>query len=160
MKRRKFADGGGVGRKILDYITPKRPITPQNEEEFVDMVSKMSPAGTVGKAAKASVAAASEARRAARDATKEAAQAARKEALEKAVTSVEGGVPVTRYPAVKDVESRVTAREAGQSSRFGKGETPRLSDEWEGYKKGGKVSSASRRGDGIAQRGKTRGKMV
>lgn len=36
---------------------------------------------------------------------------------------------------------------------------------WEGeggraFKKGGKVSSASRRGDGIAQRGKTRGRMV
>jgi hypothetical protein len=28
-----------------------------------------------------------------------------------------------------------------------------------GYKRGGKVNSASRRGDGIAQRGKTRGKM-
>ena len=30
----------------------------------------------------------------------------------------------------------------------------------EGMKKGGKVSSASRRGDGIASRGKTRGRMV
>lgn len=29
-----------------------------------------------------------------------------------------------------------------------------------GYKKGGKVSSASKRADGIAQRGKTRGRMV
>ena len=29
----------------------------------------------------------------------------------------------------------------------------------EGYKKGGKVSSASSRADGMAQRGKTRGKM-
>ena len=29
-----------------------------------------------------------------------------------------------------------------------------------GYKKGGKVSSASKRADGCAQRGKTRGKMV
>ena len=29
-----------------------------------------------------------------------------------------------------------------------------------GMKKGGKVSSASRRADGIAQRGKTRGKIV
>ena len=28
-----------------------------------------------------------------------------------------------------------------------------------GYKKGGKISSASSRADGIAQRGKTRGKM-
>ena len=30
----------------------------------------------------------------------------------------------------------------------------------QGMKKGGKVSSASKRADGIAQRGKTRGKMV
>lgn len=30
----------------------------------------------------------------------------------------------------------------------------------EGFKKGGKVSSASSRGDGIAQRGKTKGRMV
>jgi hypothetical protein len=30
----------------------------------------------------------------------------------------------------------------------------------EGYKAGGKVSSASKRGDGCAVRGKTRGKMV
>lgn len=29
-----------------------------------------------------------------------------------------------------------------------------------GYKKGGKVSSASKRADGIAQRGKTRGTMI
>ena len=29
-----------------------------------------------------------------------------------------------------------------------------------GYKRGGKVNSTSRRADGIAQRGKTRGKMV
>ena len=29
-----------------------------------------------------------------------------------------------------------------------------------GFKKGGKVSSASKRADGIAQRGKTRGRMV
>ena len=28
------------------------------------------------------------------------------------------------------------------------------------FKKGGKVNSASKRGDGIAQRGKTRGRMV
>lgn len=32
--------------------------------------------------------------------------------------------------------------------------------EWEPFKKGGKVSSASKRGDGIAQRGKTKGRMV
>ena len=30
----------------------------------------------------------------------------------------------------------------------------------DGYKKGGKISSASRRADGIAKRGKTRGRVV
>ena len=35
--------------------------------------------------------------------------------------------------------------------------TPRMSDD---YKKGGKVSSASKRADGIAQRGKTKGRMI
>ena len=40
---------------------------------------------------------------------------------------------------------------------YGSGDrTPRTSDD---YKKGGKVSGASKRADGIAQRGKTRGKM-
>ena len=34
------------------------------------------------------------------------------------------------------------------------------SEDGEGMKKGGKVSSASKRADGIAQRGKTRGTMV
>jgi hypothetical protein len=32
--------------------------------------------------------------------------------------------------------------------------------EYAGYKKGGKVSSASKRADGCAMRGKTKGKMV
>jgi len=41
----------------------------------------------------------------------------------------------------------------GASGGFTFSETP--SD----FKKGGKIKSASRRGDGIAQRGKTRGKM-
>ena len=35
--------------------------------------------------------------------------------------------------------------------------TPRMSDD---YKKGGKVGSASKRADGIAQKGKTRGTIV
>ena len=38
-------------------------------------------------------------------------------------------------------------------SKLPKGLTPKMA-------KGGKVASASRRGDGIAQRGKTRGKMI
>ena len=35
-----------------------------------------------------------------------------------------------------------------------------MTGETEGMKRGGKVASASRRGDGIAQRGKTRGRML
>ena len=39
-----------------------------------------------------------------------------------------------------------------------KSKSQRMKDQ--GYKKGGKVSSASKRADGIAQRGKTKGRMV
>ena len=48
------------------------------------------------------------------------------------------------------VEARKAAREAAAEERR----------EARGMKKGGKVSSASKRADGIAQRGKTRGRMV
>ncbi len=62
------------------------------------------------------------------------ANPARKAAEKAAQTTEEGGVSVTRYPYVKP--------------------TP------ENMRRGGHVKSASNRGDGIAQRGKTRGKMV
>jgi hypothetical protein len=45
-------------------------------------------------------------------------------------------------------EKQVRQKEADESASLG------------GYKRGGKVSSASSRADGIAQRGKTRGMMV
>jgi hypothetical protein len=48
------------------------------------------------------------------------------------------------------IEARKAAREAAAEERR----------EARGMKKGGKVSSASARADGIAKRGKTRGKMV
>jgi hypothetical protein len=47
-------------------------------------------------------------------------------------------------------EARKAARETAAEERR----------EARGMKKGGKVSSASKRADGIAQRGKTKGKMV
>ena len=47
----------------------------------------------------------------------------------------------------KDEEEERRAQEQGQAAA-------------QGMKKGGKVSSASKRADGVAQRGKTRGKMV
>jgi hypothetical protein len=46
-----------------------------------------------------------------------------------------------------------------EQEAYEKGEKTRLRDQG-GLKKGGSVSSASKRADGIAQRGKTRGKMV
>jgi hypothetical protein len=42
----------------------------------------------------------------------------------------------------------------------GKGKTEKLGEGMTKYRAGGKVSSASARADGCAQRGKTRGKMV
>ena len=45
--------------------------------------------------------------------------------------------------------------ESSKGMKFRKG-----GGEMMGYKKGGSVSSASSRGDGIAQRGKTKGRMV
>lgn len=55
----------------------------------------------------------------------------------------------------KLAEQYILPSPRGMSSK----EPKNLMDESRGYKKGGKVSSASSRGDGIAQRGKTRGKM-
>jgi hypothetical protein len=46
----------------------------------------------------------------------------------------------------------------GPKRRYRKGKVKRYADE--GYKSGGSVSSASKRADGCAVRGKTRGKMV
>jgi hypothetical protein len=57
--------------------------------------------------------------------------------------------------AAKLAEQYILPSPRGMSSK----EPKNLMDESRGYKKGGKVSSASSRGDGIAQRGKTRGKM-
>ena len=48
--------------------------------------------------------------------------------------------------------------EEGKNRKINKGET--TNPMGDAYKKGGKVSSASKRADGIAQRGKTRGTMV
>lgn len=53
-----------------------------------------------------------------------------------------------------DVDAMVAARKAASEA----GATERR--EARGMKKGGKVSSASKRADGIAQRGKTKGRMV
>ena len=47
-----------------------------------------------------------------------------------------------------------------QPNNLSSGMTMKKGGKVKGYAKGGSVSSASRRGDGIAQRGKTKGRMV
>ena len=55
-------------------------------------------------------------------------------------------------------EDKAASKEAGARANAKLNPARRMSVEQK-YKKGGKVSSASKRADGIAQRGKTRGKM-
>ena len=102
-----------------------------------------------------------------KEAVKSAAKEAREEAVKGATTRMEGGVKVTEYPPVKNVKSEVTAAENWGASRSptARDYTRELSDELP-YKKGGKIKrmakggSASKRADGCAKRGKTRGRMV
>jgi len=60
--------------------------------------------------------------------------------------------------ALRLFEDKAASKEAGARASAKLNPARRMSVEQE-YKKGGKVSSASKRADGIAQRGKTRGKM-
>jgi hypothetical protein len=75
-------------------------------------------------------------------------------AYDKARTSPEpGGFDIK--PMVKRVKAAAEDREADMAERASR--TNAMGDT---FKKGGKVFSASKRADGIAQRGKTRGMMV
>ena len=65
------------------------------------------------------------------------------------------------------LEDKVKAEKAREKERADKGatfkenmEAGRFDEMGNAYKKGGKISSASSRADGAAQRGKTRGRMV
>lgn len=57
----------------------------------------------------------------------------------------------------KAIQEKISFEEANRPKIKGKFDPEGMDKD---YKKGGKVSSASKRGDGIAQRGKTRGKMI
>jgi hypothetical protein len=60
-----------------------------------------------------------------------------------------------------DRASRVTdALRGAPADRVKKSTFPKSENKFTGMKSGGSTSSASRRADGIAQRGKTKGKMV
>jgi hypothetical protein len=95
-----------------------------------------------------------------KEAAKKAAQDAREEALKNAKTDVKDGVKETSYPYV-DPKKAGDIRDFASPTSSSRN-APRLSDEsldYAGFKKGGKVSSASSRADGCAVKGKTRGMM-
>ena len=75
----------------------------------------------------------------------------------KAMSVVKGatlaGMAIPPYLAVAKYERDKSARKESDKAAL-------ENQKEHGMKKGGKVSSASSRGDGIAQRGKTRGKMI
>jgi hypothetical protein len=80
------------------------------------------------------------------------------------VPGFEEGKTVSREEALKGLDEADSELKR-ESSRGGKAAARDTSlrgkfREITGYKKGGKVSSASSRADGIAQRGKTKGRMV
>lgn len=83
---------------------------------------------------------------------KRAAEKASKKASKKADDAVDPDKYKVRNP---DYEGDKPRRSPGY--REFETTSPKLSDE---YKKGGSVGSASRRADGIAQRGKTRGTLI
>lgn len=84
-------------------------------------------------------------------------KAARAKAEKGAVTKMVGGVKVTEYPAVDEVERRPTAQgRGGRSEGISGGSLLRQMNPQKLYKTGGRVRTASQRADGIAIRGKTR----
>ena len=107
-------------------------------------------------------------------------KAAREKAERGATSKIVGGIKVTQFPSVEDTGRPVSAQVKGsplfsqlggyraykEDGGGGRGEGTssgsllRQMNPQKLYKKGGKVSSASSRADGCAQRGKTRGKMV
>jgi|LakMenEpi03Aug12_release.lakeMendotaPanAssembly.Ray.scaffolds.fasta_scaffold428106_3 hypothetical protein len=65
-------------------------------------------------------------------------------------------------PDVKPLPGKSKPEKMGESAKPlpGKGEPKKIGEGMKKYASGGSVSSASSRADGIAQRGKTRGKIV
>jgi hypothetical protein len=110
------------------------------------------------KKADAERAAAKEAKERKADPLYDERKAARAEAEKGATTKMVGGVKVTEYPSVEPVERRPTAQIRGGGGG-GAGSLLREMNPQKLYNKGGAVKSASSRADGIAQRGKTRGRV-
>jgi len=93
-------------------------------------------------------------KKAEKNAKEEARKAAREEAIANAKTTVKDGVKVTEYPYIPP-EKALTANAAPRGDFVPYAPYRQGAD----FKKGGSVS-ASKRADGCAERGKTRGRMV
>jgi len=97
---------------------------------------------------------------------KGAAKAAKEEAIDRAVTRT--GIRSVGAGAAGAAVKAITPAKASEDKQedFDSGDTADKNYDvpggfsGRGMKKGGKVSSASRRADGIAKRGKTRGRLV
>lgn len=95
-------------------------------------------------------AAASAARQAAAEKAKMAASAARRRSAQERMEG-EGGIAI--------IPKRGAEARSSRSSQERSAEEARMQSEGGRYAKGGKVGGASRRADGIAQRGKTKGRI-
>jgi hypothetical protein len=93
---------------------------------------------------------------------------AAKEALKKAGKFIANRDPVALGVTALSPVLATVANEGGKRVKKERDEEKKLQEQYEeqdkqegrGMKSGGKVSSASKRADGIAQRGKTRGKII
>ena len=63
-----------------------------------------------------------------------------------------------RQQRLKDAQEQIT--NPNPRARYGSKTPGKIDDNLMPFKKGGKVSSASKRADGIASKGKTRGRMI
>lgn len=153
-----------------DEAAPRMDMRPQaRQPSTAERMLEAFPAGAAGIAGGAALGRMMAARKFAQDveAGKAAARARSADALRRS-TEARSAARSAAKEAEAGKESARMAEEGGM--RYGRGAPqPRKADEaqrkafvgrsGDGYKKGG-VVSASRRGDGIAQRGKTRGKLV
>jgi len=99
-----------------------------------------------------------------RDIQESKSQPERQAAEKASTTKMEGGVKVTQYPPVKGGGGSGGVSDT-REMQLGSDLDPKAmmmkrSGRYSSYAKGGKVSSASKRADGIAKRGKTKGRMV
>jgi hypothetical protein len=135
-----------VAKPLVKTATKKDVAKPQTKSPTKKVTDKKTAAEGMSSAAK-------------KEAAKKVAQDAREEALKNAKTEVKDGVKKTSYPYVdpkKAGDIRDFAKPTSSSRK-----APRLSDEpFFNFKKGGSVSSVSKRADGCATKGKTKGRFV